>query len=110
MPTTVPSGGTPPPGPSGKTIIVLIVLTTLLMAFSVIFWLLGNETMAGTAGLVAIGLIGDICRRLLGGTDRPAAPAYGMNAAAGLGPGVSSVVENAAVDDTPDSSVDEQGA
>lgn len=109
MPATVPSGGTPPPSPSVKTIVMLIVLTTLLMAFSVIFWKLGNQTMSGTAGLGAIGLIGDICRRLLVGTDQATTPAYGMNAA-GLTPDATSAPENAGTDDTPDSSANEPDA
>ena len=59
----------PPAGPSGKTLGVLITMTALLMLFSVAMWKLGNQTLAASAGVAAIALIGDICRRLLGTSD-----------------------------------------
>jgi hypothetical protein len=66
---------TPGSGPGGTTFVVLITLIVLLMLFSVVMWELGNEGLAAAAGTVVIGLIGDICRRLLGGDDSPPTPA-----------------------------------
>jgi hypothetical protein len=64
----------PSPGPSGKVLGVLITMSALLMLFSVASWMLGNQTLAAAAGVAAIALIGDICRRLLGTSDTQPLP------------------------------------
>jgi hypothetical protein len=58
--------------PTG-TIITLIILDLLLMAFAVVLGLMSNETLTATAGAGAIGLTADIARRLL--APPPAVPA-----------------------------------
>jgi hypothetical protein len=45
----------------------LLVLDSLLMVFSVVMWVLGNDALAGVAGMGAIALTADIARRLLVG-------------------------------------------
>ncbi|GIF08890.1 hypothetical protein Asi03nite_64280 [Actinoplanes siamensis] len=90
----------PPSQPSGKTITVLIILTTLLMLFSLGLWLLDNQALAVTAGVVAIGLIGDGCRRLLG-TDTPVTAAAAQHGEAGTA---------VALDATPARRADESAA
>jgi hypothetical protein len=47
--------------------VMLAVIDLLLMAFSIVLWKLGNDTLAATAGAGAIALATDIGRRLLAG-------------------------------------------
>jgi hypothetical protein len=42
------------------------ILAAAMMLFSIVMWVLGNESLAGYAGTGAILLVGDIARRLLG--------------------------------------------
>ena len=73
---------TPPPAhePSARGLWAAGILATLLMVFSIGMGLLGNDMLAGAAGVAAIALVGDIVRRLLG-LGSPAAarstPSYG---------------------------------
>lgn len=77
--THATGGGTPPnqnaPALSGRTMYVLVTLTTLLMGFSIVSWTLKNPTLAAAAGVGAITLVADIVRRLLGAN--PSIPAVG---------------------------------
>jgi hypothetical protein len=84
--------------PSGKTIGVLIALTTSLMLFSIVFWKLGNQTLAATTGTVAVGLVGDICRRLLSDPTDPTVQATASEAAP---PSVTSMPTAQAEETTP---------
>jgi hypothetical protein len=58
-------GGRTPPNPGVGTIVTLVVLDVLLMAFSIVTWQLHNDTLAATAGAGAIALTVEIGRRLL---------------------------------------------
>lgn len=75
--------GTPPPAPSTRAVIALLVLAALLMIFSVVMWLLGNPTLTATAAAGAIALIADIARRLLATLS---APGTSADPPAGLAP------------------------
>jgi len=58
--------------PSPQVIASLIALDLLLMIFSVVMGLLGNDTVAVAAGAGAIALAPDVARRLLAAPE-PAA-------------------------------------
>jgi hypothetical protein len=85
MATTHPHTGVAPPPPSSgpppaNPLRTLLLLDALLMVFSIVFWLLGNPTLAAAAGTGAIALTIDVARRLL------AAPQVGSAGPAALAP------------------------
>ena len=72
VPPSVTSPSAPPPDPT--VLWMLILLTVLLMGFSIGMWLLGNVTLAAAAGTGALALVVDIARRLLTAGPPPAHP------------------------------------
>ena len=69
IPSPVPPAAAQPPV---STMYVLLLLTGLLMTFSVAMWMLNNVTLAAGAGMGAIALVADIARRLLATPGKPA--------------------------------------
>lgn len=53
--------------PGHTATITVVSVTALLMAFSVISWVLDNTTLAAVSGTAACTLAADIGRRMLGG-------------------------------------------
>lgn len=65
-PSTQDDGSFPEPGAT----VTLICITFLLMAFSVVSWVLDNTTLAAVSGTGACTLAADIGRRLLNASGR----------------------------------------
>jgi hypothetical protein len=77
--TTVRSGGdvaVPPQGKAPGLAIILLILTLvlLLIGFSIGAALLGQTSLAAIAGTGAVGLAGEIVRRVLTSPARPPEP------------------------------------
>jgi hypothetical protein len=64
--STTPVGSTAPAGPPTVGVMfTLVVLAVVLMSYSIVAGVMGDTTLAATAGAGAIALVGEIARRLL---------------------------------------------